>query len=337
VVVKPVVVRETGEGFDTIGEAITAASPGHHIDVSAGNYEENLVIYKQLFLVGGNKDTTVIDGGGIGDAVRFVSISDGSGISGFTIRNFGNSATGVYCEDSASVTILDNIVNGEGITDSSGIIIINSSSSVASCILENSANNIRCLGGTPYIGGNTIRDGDYGIVCDDALAVIELNIISGNEYGIHIDGFSPDIGGGGSSLGNNDIRDNTSWDLFNNSPNEVRAEKNLWDHTKVKQIDGLDVYDDDENPSCGKVDFIPFKKKALASSIRIKPQFFAVYYLFKDFLRGFLHGDLPASVVYISPSLKVKLHITCTELNRARSRSLTDERYYTLLMMRASR
>jgi nitrous oxidase accessory protein NosD len=107
---KPVIIRETGEGFDRIQDAIDAASPGQHIDVSAGTYNENLTISKQLYLVGENRNTTIIDGGGSGHVVSLQPGADGSDIRGFTVKNSGSTDAGICTFGLSSVTINNNIL-----------------------------------------------------------------------------------------------------------------------------------------------------------------------------------------------------------------------------------
>ncbi len=78
----------TGPGnFTTIQGAIDAANPGDAIFVYKGTYYENVVIDKTLTLVGENRNTTTIDGRGIGD-VLLVS-ANWVNITGFNITNSG--------------------------------------------------------------------------------------------------------------------------------------------------------------------------------------------------------------------------------------------------------
>lgn len=73
--------------YTTIQSAINVASPGDTIHVEAGTYAEHVTIPISLTLVGADKATTIIDGGGSGIVVTVVA-SDVS-ISGFTIQNSG--------------------------------------------------------------------------------------------------------------------------------------------------------------------------------------------------------------------------------------------------------
>lgn len=73
--------------YPTIQAAINAAASGDTILVAPGTYPENINVKKSLSLIGGDKDTTVIDGGGSG-TVAWVT-ADAVSISGFTIQNSG--------------------------------------------------------------------------------------------------------------------------------------------------------------------------------------------------------------------------------------------------------
>jgi parallel beta-helix repeat protein len=71
--------------FHTIQEAINAANPGDTIFVRNGTYNENVVINKKVLLFGENKETTIIDAGGVGNVIRVGA--DGALINGFTLQN----------------------------------------------------------------------------------------------------------------------------------------------------------------------------------------------------------------------------------------------------------
>jgi len=80
----------TGLGYVAIQEALDALETldGHVIFVETGTYYENVVVNKTVSLVGENKETTVIDGGGTTKVVYVRA--DNVTISGFTIQNSGN-------------------------------------------------------------------------------------------------------------------------------------------------------------------------------------------------------------------------------------------------------
>ena len=82
----------------TIQDGIAHASHGYTVFVHSGMYFEHVVIDKTISLIGEDKHSTIIDGGGEDDVVFIASGSDGVVVSGFTIQNSG-SYTDEYRED----------------------------------------------------------------------------------------------------------------------------------------------------------------------------------------------------------------------------------------------
>jgi len=78
--------------YTRIQDAVDNASNGDTVLVYNGTYQENVVVNKTINLIGENRTTAVIDGGGSGDVIRLNS--DWTNISGFTIINGGS--TGIY-------------------------------------------------------------------------------------------------------------------------------------------------------------------------------------------------------------------------------------------------
>ena len=76
-----------GADFTHIQNAIDAANPGDTVYVYAGNYQENIVVDKSLMLTGEDKETTIIDGGGVEDVI-YIS-AESVDISEFTLQNSG--------------------------------------------------------------------------------------------------------------------------------------------------------------------------------------------------------------------------------------------------------
>lgn len=108
--------------FTTIQAAVNAAAAGDTINVVAGAYLENVVIDKNLMVIGGFDDasqtsrtprSSVINGGGVGVAVQ---VTGGAVviIEGFTITGGNGTANngdggGIFV-DNATATIVDNLI-----------------------------------------------------------------------------------------------------------------------------------------------------------------------------------------------------------------------------------
>ncbi|MFC2146411.1 DUF1565 domain-containing protein, partial [Acidobacteriota bacterium] len=230
----PVYIRETGEGFNTIQDALDAASNNQHIDVSAGTYKENISVYKNVSVVGENPNTTIIDGSN--GYYGVMMYSDG------TLKNFkitGSGIANIYCYNS-NPQIINNIITDTNL----GI----RHDYTTKALIKN----------------NTIRNNSYGINCyGNCTSIITGNTITNNRNGIFIkDSSQPDIGGGGESSGGNAIRNNENHDITNYSPHTIYAKNNYWDHSSEEDIDKNDIYDDDENSSSGEVVFVPFQSTA---------------------------------------------------------------------------
>ena len=78
------------DDYPTIQEAINNANNGDTIFVRAGTYYENLVLDKSVILSGENRETTIIDAGGIGTVVSLTT--NYITVSGFTFTNSVNLA-----------------------------------------------------------------------------------------------------------------------------------------------------------------------------------------------------------------------------------------------------
>jgi len=135
-------------------------NPGDTVFVLEGTYYENVVVDKSINLTGENKDSTVIDGSGVGTVLDISA--DWVNVSGFTIQN-GNRGINV---DSNHCSISDNSLlnNYEGIWFNSsnnntivGNTIISNSGSYGYgiCLYEASSDSI--------ISGNTVSGYSEGI------------------------------------------------------------------------------------------------------------------------------------------------------------------------------
>jgi parallel beta-helix repeat protein len=102
------------QDYQTIQEAINWASAGDTIMVAAGTYHENVVVREAVSIIGEDRNTTIIDGGG-SEIEPVVSIeANNVSFTGFTIQN-GYRGIMVVSSGNSLVnnTVKDN--RGEGI------------------------------------------------------------------------------------------------------------------------------------------------------------------------------------------------------------------------------
>ncbi len=98
------------ENYETIQQAINAASVGDIIYVRNGTYSERVVVNKTVSLFGEDKFNTIIDGGGSGNVISITA--DNVTVTGFSIQNSGSILTvgGVYIDHSVGNKITGNII-----------------------------------------------------------------------------------------------------------------------------------------------------------------------------------------------------------------------------------
>jgi len=121
-----ITVNDNGEGdYTSIQEAIDVANSGDTILVQNGTYYEHLLLIREdnLTLLGENKETTIIDGSGIGGIIKLISV-DNSTIQGFTVQNGTKPSitegfptimgyTQEFLKENYSLTILEVDVDGK--------------------------------------------------------------------------------------------------------------------------------------------------------------------------------------------------------------------------------
>jgi parallel beta-helix repeat protein len=190
--------------YSKIQDAINDARDNYTVFVYENSvpYYENIFIDKKINLIGENRSTTIIDGGGSRDVV-YVS-ADKVNINGFTIQNSGrswinagvklnsdcnnitgniitNNEEGIYSYDLDNSIVSENVISNN---NDSGIFIPFSSSNI--------------LSSNTIIGNN-----EYGIyIYDSILNNVSKNNISDNKYGIHL-WFSFNIDIYGNKITNN--------------------------------------------------------------------------------------------------------------------------------------
>ena len=141
--------------FDNIQDGIDAVMENGTVYVFNGTYYENIVVDKTINLIGEDRDTTIIDGGDIGNVVYVTA--DEANISGFTIQHSGN---GTYNTGIRIINILFNnnvITNCYICNNTNGIIIsgYSNNNTIANCdVYNNSGAGIRF----DYSPDNTIKN-----------------------------------------------------------------------------------------------------------------------------------------------------------------------------------
>jgi parallel beta-helix repeat protein len=170
----------------TIQEAINAANPGDFIFVYNGTYYENVVVNKTVSLVGEDRVTTIIDGGGTGNVINVTANS--VNINGFTIQNSGSTSSdsGIYVISSGNNMSCSTITNNKN-----GINLYYSNNNTVS---GNNVSSNNCYGVYLYYSGNNVisdnniysnyNDGIYLYYSSNN--VISDNNIYSNNNGINL-------------------------------------------------------------------------------------------------------------------------------------------------------
>ena len=142
--------------YTRIQDAIDNASDGDTVFVYTGTYYEYIVIDKTINLVGEDKNTTIIDGGGESDNIIEIT-AEMTNFSGFTIQNNSfdehiNTKHGIFLE-SNHTKISEVIIKNTP----SGIMCISNNNS----IINNSFTNNTLFGIVVYGENNTINNNTF--------------------------------------------------------------------------------------------------------------------------------------------------------------------------------
>jgi parallel beta-helix repeat protein len=198
----------TGSGnYTTIMDAADAATPGDTIYIFNGTYEERITISKPLSLVGGNRDTTIVEGDGMGSVV-YVS-ADWVNISGLEIKGSGwdwydagielngverchisnnsilGNQIGIYAYASKDSIIANNMLsNGNGISLSNS----HNMSVAENSLLHNWKGGIALTASSNNtIANNTVISSDEGISLFHSHSNdIDSNTLWNNMPGLHL-------------------------------------------------------------------------------------------------------------------------------------------------------
>jgi parallel beta-helix repeat protein len=159
-------VAPSGAEFSSIQAAVDRAFPGDIITVRSGTYHENILLDKQVSLIGIDSGSGVplIEPLNNGNAVKITI--DGCTLEGFTLRNSASPAAIFIKSDQNTIRNNTLLNNTRGI------------------FLQSAMKNT--------LSGNTITDNnEYGIVLEESRDnVIEKNIIMKNKIGITLDFYS---------------------------------------------------------------------------------------------------------------------------------------------------
>ena len=203
--------------YATIQGAINGASADDTIIVSAGTYNEDVVINKNLILQGFGATSCTITGSGSGNVINVGGFT--LSISGFTVTNgstgfymtAGSNVTvsdciitaissggigGGFNASNATLTISDSTISNNTAVGAAGMSIDNSTATITDCVISGNTaatqtgGGINCNSATVTITGTTISNntattmGGGGLILDTAsTATITGCTISGNSTG----------------------------------------------------------------------------------------------------------------------------------------------------------
>ena len=211
---------------ETITEALVRVADGGTLSVGPGTYTEKLVITKSVKVIGAGKGSTIISQSGeltadSDSTAGIITVSNGANVEivGLSVRgtdlyvNDGNAA-GIYAYDGANLIIHDTTISvaPHAISlvknsDTSGIVIGNSTSAAAANIYNNTINGYKLYGilarnsnTVVSIRRNSIDGGSSTIYSPDQIGIYIKGIaqsnlynnyiIENNGYGLRVDGLS---------------------------------------------------------------------------------------------------------------------------------------------------
>ena len=215
--------------YDNIKLAIATSDDGDTIYVHSGIYLGFISVYKRVNLIGEDKNTTIIDGGGEDWGELLEITVDGVNISGFTFRSNQHS----YYQDYPGIVVKsnNNLINDNifwGIIESKAINLVGASDNIISnntifgnnwgIYLDNSSNNNN-------IFLNSLSDSTlYGIcIYSSDYNTVNQNTISDIASGVHLGGANNTIISGNiiSDAANHGIDLSVSSDFISSYNNKI--------------------------------------------------------------------------------------------------------------------
>ncbi|MBU0496439.1 MAG: right-handed parallel beta-helix repeat-containing protein [Candidatus Thermoplasmatota archaeon] len=217
--------------YTKIQDAIDDTSDGDTILVFSGMYYETyIVVNKSIDIIGENKDTTIIDGGGYGTVIGFYA--DEITFTGFTVQNGGNDFfafdSGVKVGKSHDVTITGNIIADNPFI---GLFVYAQNCLVSQNTITN--NNLGILvfpdpKGHVMICGNTVESNCVGIDIAALNVSVFRNEIHTNLRSIRITESS------NISIVENNFRRNENQPIFVQlAKNATKWNENYWDRPRL--------------------------------------------------------------------------------------------------------
>jgi len=191
----------------SIQKMINNASTGETIYISSGTYYENIIVNKSISLMGEDRTTTVINGGG-GNAVLITA--DNCTFEGFTVINKDTIETTIGININANNTTIKNNTISSNIYG----IVFNQSSKGNKVFYNNISHNTYGLylsssSENNILSHNIFLNNDKGIYMTQSNHNdVFMNNISNGEYGISI------ISSENNTISNNDIFSNTQYGIY---------------------------------------------------------------------------------------------------------------------------
>jgi parallel beta-helix repeat protein len=181
----------SGEGnYTKIQYAIDNTSDGDTVFVydDISPYYENVFVDKSIQLIGENRDTTIIDAGGIGDVV-YVS-ADWVNITGFTIQNSESHGIGIKTDSDFNCFSYNNVLNnlhGFYLSGSIGNMIIGNNASY-----NNNGIFLWGCNNNTIISNNATSNRKYGITMHESHnnMIIGNNASNTDDVGIYLSAYS---------------------------------------------------------------------------------------------------------------------------------------------------
>ena len=236
--------------YSKIQDAINDASNGDTVFVydDSSPYYENVVVDKSITLMGEDKNTTIIDSSGSGDAV-YIS-ADSVTLSGFTIQNAG---MGIRLRRCNGYTLSNNIITSNLLGISSAYCSDNTISENIVTNNENTAISLQDLENSTISGNIVTNNGGSGISIHSRSYsnLISDNIVVGNGEGISLSEASNNIVSSntitsnsfegiylqfssGNTISENDIEDTDYYGIFvmSSSDNNTIYHNNFKNNTQ---------------------------------------------------------------------------------------------------------